>query len=290
MLAAAGDDVRVYRTPLATYLLSCDALVILLEPGDRPDGTGVRDALHVAVTPPLPDEIHTLLYQDLVYGSGWPDRPSVLRVEGYVRLAAGCLPLGPLRMAGGSYDPGSEGLRERTFRLDTALPFGLLDRVRSAVAPGPVPQVPTVEWLRLLPHDPVGALREFVDAWYAGVRPVVGPHQAAATPLPTALAVLHGAIAGRRELLGRQDFLRTQATVAELVPAGDRAVRGHGHRELHDVGPTLAGGQGARTQRPAAGSGAPRRPRCAACAPGVRPQPASGAYGTPARSGASIGE
>jgi len=45
-----------------------------------------------------------------------------------------------------------------------------------------------------------------VDAWYADVRPAVGPHQAAATPPPTALAALHGAIAGRRELLGRQDF------------------------------------------------------------------------------------
>ena len=50
VLAAAGEDVRVYRTPSATYLLSSDALVILLEPGDRPDGTGIRDAQHVAVT------------------------------------------------------------------------------------------------------------------------------------------------------------------------------------------------------------------------------------------------
>lgn len=89
-----------------TYLLSPDALVILLEPGDCPDGTGIRDPLHVVVTPPFPDGIHTLLYQDLVCGSGWPRRPSVLRVEGYVRLAAGCPPLGPLRAAGGAYDPG----------------------------------------------------------------------------------------------------------------------------------------------------------------------------------------
>ena len=60
MLAAAGEDVRVYRTPSATYL--------------------------------FPDEVHALLYQDLVYATGWPHRPSALRVEGYVRLAAGCLP------------------------------------------------------------------------------------------------------------------------------------------------------------------------------------------------------
>ncbi|MFF5229880.1 hypothetical protein [Dactylosporangium sp. NPDC000521] len=36
VLAAAGDDPRIYRLPLVTYVLGRDRLVLLLEPGDHP--------------------------------------------------------------------------------------------------------------------------------------------------------------------------------------------------------------------------------------------------------------
>ncbi|MGI5176210.1 hypothetical protein ACQEVZ_07780 [Dactylosporangium sp. CA-152071] len=204
VFGAAGVDPRIYRTPLVTYVLGSDVLTIVFEPGDRPGHTGIQDARHAAVAAPFPDEIYALLYP-------WPAVSSregaVFRVEGYARLGGGCVPLGSLRECGASWDPCSEGLLSCTFELDPALPFGLLDRIRSAIAPQPERDMPKLDWLRLLPHDPVGATSAFVTDWYADVGPVCGPHPPAAVPMPPALAALHAAIAYRRDLLGRQDSL-----------------------------------------------------------------------------------
>ena len=172
VLAAAGDDARIYRLPLVTYALGRDVLLMVFEPGDRPDGTGVRDASSVTVTRPFPDEIYSLLYCDTT--SGFQERPSTLRVEGYVRLAGGCVPLGSLRSFTASIDERREQLWSAGFTLDVALPFGVLDRIRSAVAAPPGPDAPDTRWVRLLPDDPVGALREFVTTWYADVVPPSG--------------------------------------------------------------------------------------------------------------------
>lgn len=157
--AAVGAAARIYRTPLSTYVLGTDVLVIVFEPGDRPDGTGVRDNWHVAIAPPFPDEIHTLLYEDSLFHARRPGGRAALRFEGYARLSGG-VPLGPLRSSAGAYDHCSKRLLSLTFELDAALPFGLLERIRSAAVARPAQDVPSVDWLHLLPHDPVGALSE----------------------------------------------------------------------------------------------------------------------------------
>ncbi|WP_328471822.1 hypothetical protein OHA21_08220 [Actinoplanes sp. NBC_00393] len=198
LLAGAGSDPQVYRTPLVTYVLSPDLVMILFEAGDRPDGTGIQDAWHAEVHAPFPADVHAVL-------TCGPRNPQ--RIEGFVRLPGGLLPLGALREAGASYSIGTRpsqllGLR---FELDPALPFEYLDCVRPADPSPPAPERPGVTWLRHLPHDPVSALHEFVTSWYADVPSAVGPQPLPSAPMPRPLAMLHDAVAGREELLGIQD-------------------------------------------------------------------------------------
>ena len=132
-----------------------------------------------------------------------------------------------------------------------------------------------------------------MDAWYADVRPAVGPHQAAATPPPTALAALHGAIAGRRELLGRQDFLfaphevRLDGAGRLLFGAENQGCFLRATEPEGDDPPVWFLREDAESER--------KPPSLswfllATVLFEATAQPATAAYGMPARSGASIGE
>jgi hypothetical protein len=202
-LSLAGAGARIYRTPLASYVLGPDAFIVMIEPGDRPDSTAVRDREHLSLAGLFPEEVNAYLYNDH-QAAGL--RPGVARsaLYGFVRVPEGWLPLGPLRYCGSCYDSGAERLFEYRVRLEQVLPFEVLDRVRPLL---PAPPPPGTEWLALLPADPVAATREFVTDWYADVPP--GERHAAASPvqIPAPLAAFHAAAAGREEILGRQDPL-----------------------------------------------------------------------------------
>ncbi|MFF5229881.1 hypothetical protein [Dactylosporangium sp. NPDC000521] len=158
----------------------------------------------MTVTAPFPDELHQLLLTD-----GFPrgDQRSAMPVAAYVRMPGGCVRLGALELSGGSYDVAALRVLTQRFALTTPLPVAVLDRIRSAVPSPPGPAAPDVRWLRLLPHDPVGALQEFVTSWYADVAPATGPRPEPAVPTPPPLTALHAAVAGRSQLLGGRDFL-----------------------------------------------------------------------------------
>ena len=87
----------------------------------------------------------------------------------FVRLAEGCLALGTVRVMELGRVHGR--LRELRLYIETPLPYDLLDRVRPT---GPAPEQPGLEWLGLVPADPLAALERFVAGWYALIDPAKG--------------------------------------------------------------------------------------------------------------------
>jgi hypothetical protein len=137
-------------------------------------------------------------------------------VLGFVRLPQGCLALGPMHVGmvrfdhlPDGWDPFDRGpvpgaVVEAGLSLTERLPFDLLDQVR----PTPVVPTPSLDWLPLLPADPVRALAAFVAGWFADLPPATDPTDPAeptdpaAVAVPEALAGFYRAVAGRCEILG----------------------------------------------------------------------------------------
>ncbi|GAB3798901.1 hypothetical protein [Micromonospora zhanjiangensis] len=199
-VTAAGPDAEVERGDGVTFGYGADALVVIVEAGDRPGGSAVDNANTLILREPLPGVLSRWIHAKNVAGQP---------LLGFVRTADGCLALGTLRQAVSRYDgmdPWTGELGVLTYAELTwpeRLPHDLLDLVR----PTPVLPVPGIEWLADVPRDPVGALRSFVTGWYADVPvPPVAPRPAAMR-LPSALLAFHDVAAGREDVLGRQDHL-----------------------------------------------------------------------------------
>ncbi|MFB6392783.1 hypothetical protein [Polymorphospora lycopeni] len=203
VLPLAGAAARIYRTPSASHVLGPDAFIVIVEPGDRPDGTAVQDRQFLNLAGPFPDEVNAYLYNDL-QATGRRTAAARSALLGFVRLREGCLPLGPLTFSGGGYEPREERLVEYRLGLEHALPFDVLDRVRPLL---PAPPPPRTTWLELLPDEPVAATREFVTDWYADVPPAESHTEMPQVPIPPPLAAFYATAAGRKEILGRQDPL-----------------------------------------------------------------------------------
>lgn len=137
--------------PAGDVALGASALVVVLDAGDRPQGSAVYAADEVRLRPPLPEEVVAVLTAG----------PGRLPIRGYARLPQGCLPLGELRvsMHGLSICADAATTFEQCrLTICEPLPFGLLDRVRPVSAMAPA----DLGWLELLPDDPIGAARGFV--------------------------------------------------------------------------------------------------------------------------------
>ncbi|WP_250029566.1 hypothetical protein [Paractinoplanes maris] len=197
-LARAGADAIVVRTPAVTYAVGSTDLVLVIEPGDRPDDTGVSDFETVALHAPFPEVVEN-------WFDAGPAQGFV--VWGFARLAHGCVALGPLHvgMRGSTRTHATAPARLTRARLSLRerMPFPLLDQVRpTAGSPAP-----SLTWLDLVPADPAGALRAFVDTWFADVPQITTGVEAAPVAVPAALRELYRAAAGRPEVLGRQNHI-----------------------------------------------------------------------------------
>ncbi|GLY02056.1 MULTISPECIES: hypothetical protein [Actinoplanes] len=183
ILAATGPDPERFSAENAQYLVGPDAGVVVIAPGDRPQGSGVRTADRIVLRD-LPAPVATLL-----------DRGPLL---GFVRVFDGYLSLGRLHLADGTFDKSGQ-LATAGLRVEERLSYEVLDRAR------PLAEVdlPGVAWLDRLPADPVAALRAFVTGWYGTPR-LAG---AATEGLPPALAAFHEIAADRPEMLGRLQTL-----------------------------------------------------------------------------------
>jgi hypothetical protein len=196
-LAAAGPDARV-ESGEAAFALGPSATVVIVDPGDRPNGNCVTSVDDVVLRGPFPVPV-----ADRLSAGDLQDRP----ILGYVRTPEGCLPLGQMRIVLLHHEPYqipgiTKGiLRECRLWLKDSLPFEVIDRIR----PTPPEHLPDIRWLELLPHDPIGGLGAFVAGWYADV-PASGEPVTAGLPAP--LVEFYRIAAGRRQILA----CRTRST------------------------------------------------------------------------------
>ncbi|MET7426824.1 hypothetical protein [Dactylosporangium sp. NPDC005555] len=211
-IAQAGADVELLPGEPVSYALGTDATVVMLDVGDRPHGSCVWSRDEVVLRGPVPGS--TRQWMD----AGEDGVPVIL---GFVRLPAGCFPLGRLQFDQGEFvlvddndgwpvrGEDRHRLAECLFRLDERLPWHMLDLVRPVMPE----DLPEPIWTTELPHDPVRAMHQFVATWYADIPPV--PHEAGNAPLqvPGPLLEFYRAAAGRREVLGIQDSILSHARV-----------------------------------------------------------------------------
>ncbi|MEU4715625.1 hypothetical protein AB0F73_18465 [Micromonospora purpureochromogenes] len=199
---AAGPNVEVVHGDGVTFAYGADALVVIVDAGDRPHGNAVDNANTLVLREPLPSEA-----TQWISSKNQSSQPLL----GFVRMADGCLALGELYQARSIYrgmnpytgEQGSLTFAELTW--GERLPPELLDKVR----PTPIPTlpVPGIDWLDNVPQDLTRALRSFLTAWYADMPVLPATPQHAAMKLPAPLLAFHHIAAGREEILGRQDFI-----------------------------------------------------------------------------------
>ncbi|MEV4533877.1 hypothetical protein AB0J82_08595 [Asanoa sp. NPDC049518] len=138
-LAYAGRGAVVVHSVSVSYAIGPAATVVVVDAGDRPDGSGVTSADGVHLRGPFPPAAAERL------GAHRQELP----IHGFARMPDGCLPLGPLRVAVVSSRPTGAGhfavrvtedglevpsspdwLVECSLRIDDPLPYDVLDRVR----------------------------------------------------------------------------------------------------------------------------------------------------------------
>lgn len=53
---------RVYPTPFATYVVGPEVFIVIMEPGDRPNGTAVQNRGLLGLVGPFPEAVNAYLY------------------------------------------------------------------------------------------------------------------------------------------------------------------------------------------------------------------------------------
>ncbi|GAA2485663.1 hypothetical protein [Winogradskya humida] len=196
-LAAAGVSPQRFTLPHATIILGDQALVVIVDAGDRPGATAVRDAGEIVLSGVLPGPVGS--------GLGYFNADGARLVLAYIRLPDGLLPVGPARVASlsGTHDGIVFGA---ALRPATRLTYDQLDLVR------PAPAVPLEDtaWLDLMRTDRIAALRAFIATWHAAT-PAGPVAYAPPTDAPEPLRTLYEAAEGRKSVLGAQNFLRPPA-------------------------------------------------------------------------------
>ncbi|MFC7531157.1 hypothetical protein [Actinoplanes sp. GCM10030250] len=200
-LAMAGPGAETHVSPDTVLAAGPDTIVVVVE-------GGVRTAEDLAVTGPFPSRIAARLTAEpaptLLAFARLPETPSPEAEATLTEAEApqatssepaeGCLALGSARVIRLGRRRGA--LQDLSLYLEAPLPYDLLDRVRPT---GPPPEQPGLDWLDLLPGDPITALEQFVTGWYADVPPAHdAPEPATAQPEP--LRAFHRAAAGRTGL------------------------------------------------------------------------------------------
>ncbi|WP_344323728.1 hypothetical protein [Streptomyces macrosporus] len=184
-------------------------MVIIADPGDHPEVSGVWNDQEFRLVGPVPAPVASRLMEPMPFTTvGTPPQP-LMRL--FVRFDGGCLYLGAGRIPMCEV---SEGVLVRChLRISPPLSREVLDRVRPPVTPPP-PPVPG--WLGDVRANPGRALERFLTAWY----PVASTREPTADipgSLPRALAGFYRLAAQRPAILGSHNRIRL---LGDLRPDG----------------------------------------------------------------------
>ncbi|MFF2412787.1 hypothetical protein [Streptomyces sp. NPDC058092] len=209
-LSVAGAGLLRYEVGPALIGTGADATVVIVTPGGIPGVSGVQDSTKVLLHGDMGPALHPRFEFQ-----GAP--PTHL----FARLDQGCLPLGTARCRGRGGPPAH--FDHAVLELDQPLSRAVLDAVRPAPAPGPVPGV---EWVDLVATDPIRALESFVLGWFPTEE--TEPAEDGSTAgepgsLPEALAAFHRLARLRPAIHRFHDPVLRQPERAS-GPLGDRLV------------------------------------------------------------------
>lgn len=223
VVAVAGVGARVFRAEWVTYVIGPDAMVVIVDAGLRPGMDAVRSRRELSLISPFPFDERE-----------WP---SQVPTEVFARLAGGCLPLGVVEPApvladffagadGGRLGPGErgrdrpDGTRIHSWVFAEPMPFEIWDLVRGVRFDEYAAAWGDLRWLDLVPHDRTAAVEAFIAGWYADV-PVLPYGPVRSDPrVPDPLRAFYRAVAGRRELLGREAEIFTSEGLWSQEPDG----------------------------------------------------------------------
>ncbi|WP_406065294.1 hypothetical protein [Micromonospora sp. NBC_00860] len=205
VLSYAGARAQVLSGGDVSFVVGPSATLVIVQAGDRPDGSAVQNFDDLALHGPFPEGVEARLA-----GSELPRL-------GFVRLPEGFMSLGELRHAVSRHEPGDIAedspfpyrlpgkLSFCQLHITDRLPFYVLDRVR----PTSQHPLPGLNWLGFLPYDGVAALGEFVADWYADVPRGDDALGDVDRVLPEPLLAFYRAAAGREEVYGLHNQLYT---------------------------------------------------------------------------------
>jgi hypothetical protein len=203
----AGDNVISYETDGAFILLGDTATVIITDPQDRFEVSGVWNSHEFRLHGPFADGVGVRLFGPAP-GSPewrWTGQPSDTRpVHLLTRLPEGCVYLGIGKPQHARYTENGH-LAHAKLTIEPELTPDLLDMARPPAEPE---SLPNLDWLTHVTVAPLEALTQFVGGWIPKTHQDLGTFAAAPWSVPEPLAVFYRLARHRPALLGVHNQLR----------------------------------------------------------------------------------
>lgn len=223
----AGGNVIGCETDGASVMLGDAATVIIADPLDGLDVSGVRNGRRFHLHGPLADDVGVRLFGYLPDSLewSWTKGSDARPVHLLTRLPEGCVYLGVGKPAQAGYANGC--LTYAALTIEPELAPELLDRVRPPSEPE---TLPNLDWLAHMTARPLEALTRFVEGWFPETYQDLGELVAAPWNVPEPLAVFYRLARHRPALLGVQNRLRPPHRWRErhdgLIAFGDESQGG----------------------------------------------------------------
>ena len=157
----AGADADIHQGSGVVVVLGDDAVVIVSDPQDGLELSGVRSRRDFRLHGPFPYDVGVRFFGHPPTSPHWcwGQHRDVRPFHLFTRLPDGCLYLGVGKPYRGGFD--EHALRSADLRIAPELALEVLDRVLPPTEPS---ELPGLEWLGLVSDAPMLALESFVTA------------------------------------------------------------------------------------------------------------------------------
>ncbi|WP_344657015.1 hypothetical protein [Catenulispora subtropica] len=198
----AGANAAAHHGPGVVVVLGDDAVVIVADPQDGLEASGMRSRRDFRLHGPFPYDVGVRFFGHPPTSPhwSWAQRRDVRPFHLFTRLLEGCLYLGVGKPFHGGFD--EHALHTADLRITPELTLEVLDRALPPTEPG---ELPGLEWLGLVSDAPMQALESFVTAWIPedGSSAEASEHD----DVPAALVEYYRLAQARPALMGVQNRL-----------------------------------------------------------------------------------